>query len=79
MSFSLAVSNCETSPPVACVCCMLNDMNDRYIYPDAAVCSMYSGEQSAAGHCLYNSTRYGSAGIDNGAWPLVMTNTSILV
>jgi hypothetical protein len=32
---------------------------------------MYSGEQTAAGNCVYNATAYGPSGVDNGAWPLV--------
>jgi len=32
---------------------------------------MYSGEQTAAGNCVYNTTAYGPSGVDNGAWPLV--------
>ncbi|KAG5175436.1 Solute:Sodium symporter family [Tribonema minus] len=41
-----------------------------YIYPDQQVCEMYDGVPGAnAEHCIFNEQKWGSAPIDNGAWP----------
>ncbi|KAG5185986.1 Solute:Sodium symporter family [Tribonema minus] len=41
-----------------------------YIYPNQEVCDEYGGVLGSDGaSCVYNETRWGSTGIDNGAWP----------
>jgi hypothetical protein len=42
-----------------------------YVYPNAEICAMYEGVTSPdSGACIYNEAKWGSAGVDNGAWPL---------
>jgi hypothetical protein len=40
-------------------------MVNRYIYPNAATCAAYSGAHSGSS-CVYNETRWGTDGVDNG-------------